>query len=286
VASQKVIRKRISSVRSTQQVTKAMKMVAAAKLRRAQERAEHARAYSDRLAAVLQRLAGAAGSSGHPFLAAAGDHPPHLIVITGDRGLCGAYNSNVIRLAEQFLSSRDGAGATVTAYGRRGRDHFLSRGCKVVREHVNLEGEMGVGLAREIAADAARRFVTGEAGKVFLVYTKFRSAISHQPTIQQLLPIAQADEESDTIDFEYLYEPNAASILGSLLPRYVDTLVFHAMLEATASEHGARMTAMDSASRNASDMIDRLTLAMNRARQASVTTELMEIVGGAEALKG
>jgi F-type H+-transporting ATPase subunit gamma len=156
----------------------------------------------------------------------------------------------------------------------------------LVREHVNLQGDMGVDLAREIAADAAQRFVTGEAGKVCLVYTKFRSAISHQPTVQQLLPIAETEEGSETADSDYLYEPDAVSILRSLLPRYVDTQVFHAMLEATASEHGARMTAMDSASRNASDMIDRLTLAMNRARQASVTTELMEIVGGAEALNG
>jgi F-type H+-transporting ATPase subunit gamma len=263
-----------------------MKMVAAAKLRRAQERAEHARAYADRLAAVLQRLSGVAGSSGHPFLAPAGDASPHLIVVTGDRGLCGAYNSNVVRLAEQFLSSREGADATITACGRRGRDHVRSRGHKLVREHVNVQGDMGVDLAREIAADAARRFVSGEAGKVYLVYTKFRSAISHEPTVQQLLPIARAEEGSETDGSDYIYEPDAVSILGSLLPRYVDTQVFHAMLEATASEHGARMTAMDSASRNASDMIDRLTLAMNRARQASVTTELMEIVGGAEALKG
>jgi F-type H+-transporting ATPase subunit gamma len=286
VASLKVIRKRIASVRSTQQVTKAMKMVAAAKLRRAQERAEHARAYSDRLAAVLQRLAGVAGAGSHPFLAAGGEGPPHLIVVTGDRGLCGAYNHNVVRLADEFLTSSQGDGATITACGRRGRDHFRSRGQKIVLEQVNLQGEMGVALAREMAADAARRFVNGEAGKVFIVYTKFRSAISHQPTIQQLLPITPDDEGRDVPDTDYLYEPDAASILSSLLPRYVDTLVFHAMLEATASEHGARMTAMDSASRNASDMIDRLTLAMNRARQATITTELMEIVGGAEALKG
>jgi len=263
-----------------------MKMVAAAKLKRAQERAEHARAYSDRLAVVLRRLAGVAGASGHPFLATGGEGPPHLIVVTGDRGLCGAYNHNAVRVADEFLASSEGEGATITACGRRGRDHFRSQAQRIVLEHVNLQGEMGVELAREIAADAARRFVRGEAGKVFIVYTKFRSAISHQPTIQQLLPIARDDEGSDALDTEYLYEPDATSILNSLLPRYLDTLVFHAMLEATASEHGARMTAMDSASRNASDMIERLTLAMNRARQASITTELMEIVGGAEALKG
>jgi F-type H+-transporting ATPase subunit gamma len=151
---------------------------------------------------------------------------------------------------------------------------------------VNLQGDLGVELARAIAADASRRFLTGDAGSVYLVYTRFRSAISHEPSIEQLLPISQGTSDGEGGDSDYIYEPDAPSILGSLLPRYVDTLVFHAMLEATASEHGARMTAMDSASRNASEMIDRLTLAMNRARQASITTELMEIVGGAEALKG
>ena len=150
---------------------------------------------------------------------------------------------------------------------------------------MNLSGEMGIDLARKIAADVARRFTSGEAGKIFLIYTRFRSAISHEPSVQQLLPVPSGDEEIQS-EIEYVYEPDAASILASLLPRYVETLVFNAMLEATASEHGARMTAMDSASRNAADMIERLTLMMNRARQASITTELMEIVGGAEALNG
>lgn len=263
-------------------------MVAAAKLRRAQERAEHARAYSDRLGEVLRRLAGVAGAgSRHPFLVpGAVDRPAHVIVITGDRGLCGAYNSNVAKLAEQFVTSKEGANSTITACGRRGRDHLVARGYSIVQEHVNLQGDMGLELARAIAADVAQRFVTAEVGSVYLVYTKFRSAISHQPAIEQMLPIPQRESDGDAVATDYLYEPDAVSILASLLPRYVDTLVFHAMLEATASEHGARMTAMDSASRNAAEMIDRLTLEMNRARQASITTELMEIVGGAEALKG
>jgi len=285
VASQKVIRKRIASVRNTQQVTKAMKMVAAAKLRRAQERAEHARAYSNKLASILAGLSSVAAAEGHPLLKQGQEAPAHAIVISADRGLCGGYNSNIARLAERFIASETGARATVTVCGRRGRDYLVSRGANVVDEHVNLVGEMGIDLARGIAADASKRFVSGETGKVFLIYTRFRSAISHEPTVQQLLPVAPREESSENA-LEYVYEPDAGSILTSLLPRYVETLIFHAMLEATASEHGARMTAMDSASRNAADMIDRLTLMMNRARQASITTELMEIVGGAEALNG
>jgi F-type H+-transporting ATPase subunit gamma len=286
VASLKIIRKRITSVRNTQQVTKAMKMVAAAKLRRAQERAEHARAYADKLASVLRGLGSAPGAESLPLLKAGADAPAHAILISADRGLCGGYNSNIARLAERFLASETGAGATITACGRRGRDHLVSRGANVVQEHVNLPGEMGIDLARAVAEDVSRRFTSGEAGKIFLIYTRFRSAISHEPSIRQLLPVVADDSDGTAEPIDYVYEPSAQAILESLLPRYVETLVFHAMLEATASEHGARMTAMDSASRNASDMIERLTLMMNRARQASITTELMEIVGGAEALKG
>jgi F-type H+-transporting ATPase subunit gamma len=285
VASLKDIRRRIGSVRNTQQVTKAMKMVAAAKLRRAQERAEHARAYSDKLASILHGLGSPQDGEKHPFLKAGANAPAHAIVISADRGLCAGYNSNISRLAERFLASETGAGATITACGRRGRDYLGARGARIVQEHVNLVGEMGIALARGIAADVARRFVAGEAGKIFIIYTRFRSAISHEPSIRQLLPVV-SDDAGDAGTIDYVYEPDAGAILASLLPRYVETLVFHAMLEATASEHGARMTAMDSASRNAADMIERLTLMMNRARQASITTELMEIVGGAEALKG
>ncbi len=261
-------------------------MVAAAKLRRAQERAEHARAYSDKLASILRGLTSAPGAESQPLLNAGSDAPAHVVLISADRGLSGGYNTNIGRLAERFLASETGAVATVTACGRRGRDHLALRGANVVQAHVNLAGEMGIELARAVAADVSNRFVAGEAGKIFLIYTRFRSAISHEPTVRQLRPVAADEQDGPAEPVDYVYEPDAATILGSLLPRYVETLIFHAMLEATASEHGARMTAMDSASRNASDMIERLTLMMNRARQASITTELMEIVGGAEALKG
>jgi len=286
--SLKAIRKRITSVRNTQQVTKAMKMVSAAKLRRAQERAETARAYDDKLREVLARVLASVPEIDHPLLHGREEGPPHVILITADRGLCGGYNTNLVRLAEQFLSSDEGKDATMTVCGRRGRDYFRRRSANIVREHVNLGREFDLTLAREIVADVLDRFTRGEIASIHLVYSRFRSAISQQSHIERLLPIevpgGAADEQAAVK--EYLFEPSPVELVASLLPRYVETRIYRALLEASASEHGARMTAMDSATRNASEMIDRLTLAMNRARQAGITTELMEIVGGAEALKG
>jgi F-type H+-transporting ATPase subunit gamma len=290
--SLKDIRKRIASVRSTQQITKAMKMVAAAKLRRAQEEVEGARPYAQKLAELLDTLSGRVEGASHPLLAEGSSAPAHVVVLTSDRGLCGGYNSNLIKLIEEFLASDAGRDATVTVCGRRGRDHLKPRvGHRLVAAHVNRPGGMDLELAREVTADASCRYQTREAGSVYLVYSRFHSAISQKPVIERLLPIAEAAEAGDPDKREreqtdYVYEPSAAVLLESLVPRYIETRVYQAMLDAVASEHGARMTAMDSATRNASEMIDRLTLEMNRARQAMITTELMEIVGGAEALKG
>ncbi len=285
MASLKAIRKRIVSVRNTQQVTKAMKMVSAAKLRRAQMAAEAARAYSDKLTDLLRGLASSEHAADHPFLRAGSGAPPHVILITGDKGLCGAYNANIIRLVASFLASEEGRGATLAIIGRRGRDYFAKRvGEALVRAHTQVP--VSVELAREIGRDAAERFTSGAAGDVRIAYTRFRSAISQIATLERLLPLRSEDGAGGEAPREYLYEPSAEVILASLLPRYVETRIYHAMLESAASEHGARMTAMDNATRNASEMIESLTLAMNRARQAGITTELMEIVGGAEALKG
>ena len=290
MASLKVIRKRIVSVRNTQQVTKAMKMVSAAKLRRAQAAAESARSYSDKLTELLRGLASAEeGEAPHPFLRPGSDAPAQLIVITGDKGLCGAYNASIIRMATAFLAEERGRGATLTVIGRRAREFFAKRAPdSIVAEHVGVTPDLA--LARAIGRHAAERFVAGEAGEVYVVYTRFRSAISQIPTLDRLLPLRDEAATEATpqqgIGRDYVYEPDPRSILDSLLPRYIETRIYHAMLESAASEHGARMTAMDSATRNASEMIGRLTLAMNRARQAGITTELMEIVGGAEALKG
>jgi len=289
VASLKAIRKRIVSVRNTQQVTKAMKMVAAAKLRRAQEAAENSRAYSEKLTALLQSLSAAPGAGSHPLLQPGADAPPHAILVTADKGLCGGYNANLIRLTERFLASEEGRAATLTVCGRRGRDHFRKTPDSIVSEHVNVAGGVETELASKVAEEATRRFVEGSSGAVYIIYTRFRSAISQQATVERLLPISAesgAAEGQGTEPLDYVYEPDAAAILDRLLPRYVETRIYHGLLESAASEHGARMTAMDSATNNASDMIDRLTLDMNRARQAGITTELMEIVGGAEALKG
>ena len=296
MASLKAIRKRIVSVRNTEQVTKAMKMVSAAKLRRAQLNAENARPYAEKLGVLLTRLGAEAGEGAHPFLGVGAAAPAHLLLISSDRGLCGAYNASLIRLAEEFLASDEGRGARLTVCGRRGHDHLRRRSANIETAHVNRVQGYDLGLAREVAADVSRRFIEGEAGGVYVVYSRFQSAISQQALVEKLLPVgaagpgagAAAEEHSggEVVRSEYLYEPDSATILRSLLPRYLETKVLQVMLEATASEHGARMTAMDNASRNAAEMIDRLTLQMNRARQAGITTELMEIVSGAEALKG
>ncbi|HYC57839.1 MAG TPA: ATP synthase F1 subunit gamma [Candidatus Binatia bacterium] len=281
--SLKHIRKRISSVRNTQQITKAMKMVSAAKLRRAQDAVQNARPYQQRLEELLAGIAAAAGESSHPFLQKGADAPAEVIVITSDRGLCGGYNANLIKKAEAFLRGEDGQSAALITCGRNGSDYFRKRYPERIRARHSGAAELAV--ARAIASEASERFLAGEVGAVYIVYSRFRSAISQLPVVERLLPVESA-ENAAANTVEYVYEPEPAQLLESLLGRYIQTKVFQAFLEATASEHGARMTAMDSATRNASDMIERLTLQMNRARQASITTELMEIVGGAEALKG
>ena len=286
MANLKDIRKRISSVRSTQQITKAMKMVAAAKLRRAQEQVEGARPYADGLSELLSHLLSKVSGHDDPLLAPGTDAPAHMVLLSSDRGLCGGYNANLIRVAVDFLAGADGSDAQVTVCGRRGAEFFAKHlGERLAVEHINRSSGLDFDLASQVASDVSKRFIDGEAGSVWLVYSRFHSAISQEPVIEKLLPLQAADGNgSETLD--YLYEPDADAILRSLLPRFVRTRLYQSMLEATASEHGARMTAMDSATRNASEMIDRLTLEMNRARQAMITTELMEIVGGAEALKG
>ena len=286
MASLKIIRKRITSVKSTQKITKAMKMVSAAKLRRAQEAATAARPYADKLTELLHNVAARVVDSTHPLLQARPEERSiHALLVTADRGLCGGYNSNLIRKTETLLQERGRDRVRLTIVGRRGFDYFKKRGVNIVDKHINLFGGPGDALARSLAEQLAREFADGTTDGVYLIYSRFRSALVQIPTVEQLLPIAQqTTAEAETID--YLYEPDAAQLLDRLLRQYVTVLIHRAFLEATASEHGARMTAMDSATSNASDMIDRLTLDMNRARQGTITKELMEIVGGSEALKG
>jgi F-type H+-transporting ATPase subunit gamma len=286
MASLKAIRKRVSSVKSTQKITKAMKMVSAAKLRRAQEAATAARPYADKITALMGNVAARVGSSSHPLL----EQREHertidVLLVTGDRGLCGGYNTNLIRKAEALLNERGWDNVRLTVVGRRAFDYFKRRPANIVDKHINLFGGPGSALAQDLGERLSREFAEGVTDGVYLVYSHFRSALSQIPTVERLLPIA-ADSAAGADSVDYLYEPDAAALLDRLLRQYVSVLIHRAFLEATASEHGARMTAMDSATRNASDMIERLTLEMNRARQATITKELMEIVGGAEALKG
>jgi len=287
MASLKSIRKRISSVKSTQQITKAMKMVAAAKLRRAQEAAQEARPYADKLSTMLQTVASRVDAdSGHPLLA---ERPTErridLLIVTSDRGLCGGYNAQLIRKAEQFIAEHAGTQVRVTAVGNKGYMYFRRRPVGVAEQHIQMPAGPGLALALELSARVARDYIAEETDGVYLLYSRFRSALSQVPTVERLLPVPpKTDGSSDTLD--YIYEPDEATLLDRLLRQYITTLVLRAFLESIASEQGARMTAMDSATANARDMIDRLTLAMNRARQAAITTELMEIVSGAEALKG
>jgi F-type H+-transporting ATPase subunit gamma len=287
MASLKIIRKRISSVKSTQQITKAMKMVAAAKLRRAQEAAQAARPYAAKLAELLRTVAARAEDLQHPLLARReSERTIDVIVITSDRGLCGGYNFNLIRKAEALVTQRPGVTVRLTAVGNKGLMHFRKRPIGVAEQHTHLGAGPDHGLAMRLAARVASDFAAGTTDGVYLVYSHFRSAMSQVPTVEQILPVAGPGEGGEAAQADYIYEPDAATLLDRLLRQYITTVIDHAFLESIASEHGARMSAMENATANASEMIDRLTLAMNRARQAAITTELMEIVSGAEALKG
>ncbi len=286
MATLKVIRKRISSIRNTQQITKAMKMVSAAKLRRAQEAAVEARPYADKMADLLKNLSSRVSRAAHPLLTTREEKRIQLVLVTSDRGLCGGYNANLIRAAEAFIRSH-GAGKEITLsfVGRKGADYYRRRRGEVGDRYTNFLSMAPEDLAEEIAAKLTSLFVDGQTDAVYLLYSHFRSALSQVPTLEKILPVALNDtEETDQLT-EYLYEPGVEELLSSLLPKITEIKIQRALLEATASEHGARMTAMDSATTNASKMMGSLTLQMNRARQASITRELMEIVGTAEALK-
>jgi len=280
VAGVRDIRRRIRSVRNMQQITKAMKMVSAAKLRKAQQKLNAARPYAHQLQAVLERLSQATGETTHPLLVKRPVQKVVYVVITSDRGLCGGYNSNLIRKTVGLIAETPQEVKLVTV-GRKGRDYFRRGKIEFLAEFVALGDEPSYNQAKEIAQKVVRLYEQGEADEVYLMYTEFVSAINARPTQVKLLPI-EKPEGKQTI--QYIYEPSPEEILGSLLPKYVETQIFRSILEGKASEQGARMTAMSSATDNAKDMIDRLSLIMNRARQAAITKEISEIVGGAAAL--
>ena len=286
MATLKIIRKRITSIRNTQQITKAMKMVSAAKLRRAQEAALLARPYADKMNDILTNLSARVSRSAHPLLATREEKRIQLVLVTSDRGLCGGYNANLVRAAEAFIRTH-GAGKEISLalVGRKGADYYRRRRGETGERYLNFLSTPAEELATVIAEKLIARFVVGETDAVYLIYSHFRSALSQVPTVEKILPVALSETQEPEQLTEYLYEPGAEELLSSLLPKITEIKIQRALLEAAASEHGARMTAMDSATTNASKMMGSLTLQMNRARQASITRELMEIVGTAEALK-
>ena len=274
------IRRRIRSVRNMQQITKAMKMVSAAKLRKAQQKLNAARPYARQLQGVLERLAQAPVDVIHPLLKKRPVQKVVYVVITSDRGLCGGYNANLIRKTAGLIAETPQDVKLVTV-GRKGRDFFRRGKIEFLAEFVALGDEPSYSQAKEIAQEVMRIYEQGEADEVYLMYTEFVSAINSRPTQVKLLPIEKPEGKQSK---QYIFEPSPDEILTSLLPKYVETQVFRSILEGKASEQGARMSAMSSATDNAKDMIDRLSLAMNRARQAAITKEISEIVGGAAAL--
>lgn len=281
-------KRRIRSVQSTQKITKAMKMVAAAKLRRAQEAAEDSRPYTETLQGTLARLAGLSVDVEHPLLKKRAEvSKVGYIVVTADRGLCGGYNTNIIRACTDDIAADERNPAKgIIAVGRKARDFFRKRG-GLEAEFVNLGDKISYADAREIAQYVINAYENEEFDEINIVYAKFVNALRQVPTIVKLLPIEppEASASEEKFNVEYIYEPSAEEILVTLLPRYVGSQIYHAMLEGKASEHGARMTAMGNASDNAGEIIDSLTLKMNKVRQAAITDEILDIVGGAEALK-
>lgn len=305
MASLKAIRKRISTTKSTQKITRAMKMVAGARLARAQSRILALRPYALKTQEILAALAApGAEESGedaierqpdHPFLAARPEQNVALLVLTGDRGLCGAFNTNINKAAERTWREHTAQGRQVQLYtaGRKGRDYLRRRQAPCAADFP-LAGEINLDKARLISRTMVPGLVKGEIDSIYIVYNEFKSAMTQRVVVERLLPLRRAEVSETAANqatagagahIEYIFEPDKRALLDRLVPMYVEISILRALLESTASELGARMTAMDSATKNAKEMIDSLTLAYNRARQAAITKELMEIIGGAEALK-
>lgn len=336
MATLRDLRKRLKAVKNTQKITKAMKMVAASKLKKAQDAILAARPYAVQMQEVLKHIIEHAENlSAHPLMAAREPKRIELVVLTSDRGLCGSFNSSITRYGERYLKENAGRFESIrlSSIGKKGRDHFRRKGFDVFADYQGISANPKFEEADGIAQDLAKRFETGEVDAVYLLYNEFKSAISQKVVLKQLLPIVDLEgwednprvrvgelatysaqarakaehqtelevelpaaepsaerRESKALElqpegFEHVYEPNRDEVLDTLLPQHLAVQLYRAVLESTAAEHGARMSAMDAASRNAKQMIEVLTLRMNRARQAAITTELMEIIGGAEALK-
>lgn len=283
----KDIKRRIKSVKNTRQITKAMKMVSAAKLKKAQDEIVAARPYAEKMLGLIGSLASKASPDSHPLLSATGGNKVGVVLFTSDRGLCGSFNSQLLRNAERFIREKKGSEISLYLIGKRGTEYFKRRGINIIKSRPIGSGRPSYATAVEIANDLTAAYMKGELDEVHIIFSEFHSALTQTPLVQQLLPITPPGEgqKKEEGQGEYIYEPSEGAVLASLLPKYVEVQAFRGLLETSASEHGARMTSMDSASKNAGQMISGLTLVYNRLRQAAITKELMEIIGGAEALK-
>jgi len=280
-------RRRIRSVKNTQQITRAMKFVAAARLRRAQEAALAARPYAKELARVLRSIMSRIDQPEHPLLAHRPEEKILVIVLTGERGLAGAFNSNILRKASEFFRPHKGKKISVIPVGKKGRDALKKAGFRFPAEYVNVLARVNFGTARDIASVVTDLYAKEEADSVYMVFSEFKTVMTPNLVLEKLLPVeaTRADEESasekDSAPVDYIYEQPKEKLLDKLLPRYIETQILRAMLESSAAEHAARMTAMESATNNAGDVIEALTLHMNKVRQAAITKEIIEIVSGA-----
>ncbi len=280
------IQRRIRSVQSTQKITRAMKLVAAAKLRRAQERILAARPYAGKMKELLGNLVAGADGAIHPLLEQREGPRRQVVIVTADKGLAGAFNSNVLRRSLEFIRSSNTQEVTLVVVGRKARDFYRRRQWSIKRDMLGFWDRLAYGHAQELADYFMQQYLAGEVDEVHLIYNEFRSVAVQRPVREQLLPIPRAEDGAGTgADVDYVYEPNPETILGDLLPRHVRMQVYRALMESLAGEYGARMTAMEAATKNAKEMIDVLTIQYNKARQEKITKELLDIVGGAEALK-
>ena len=275
------IRRRIRSVKNTQQLTKAMKTVSAAKLRRAQERVFSARPYAEQLKRVLGNLTARLEDVSHPLLEIRPEERILFLVMTADRGLCGAFNANIIRTAQVFIREHQTRTTHLVMVGRKGRDFFRRRAVPIRSEFVNIFSRLDYGHAKDISQTIIQAYTNAEVDTVYMVYNEFKSVIQQRVVGETVLPLSRADLKETEPRLDYIFEQSPQEIFNRLLPRYVEVQVYRALLESAASEHGARMASMDTATRNAGEMIDMLTLNMNRVRQAAITREIIEVVSGA-----
>ncbi|GMV37518.1 MAG: ATP synthase gamma chain [Fimbriimonadales bacterium] len=286
MATLKQIRARIRTAKSIQQITRAMKLVAAARLKRAQDRVLQARPFSEKMLDLMRQLGAAGDLPDHPLLAVRPIQRGGVLVITSDRGLCGSFNTNILRCAEGLLSERPIEAWRLITVGKKGQAFFSKRGYQLAEHYSFPPTGATLSDAGTVTGRISEMFVSGETDAIYLVYSKFVSPLKQVPSVTQLLPIEPPSDGENGPALDYIFEPSAAELLGRLLPHYLRTLVYQAFIEANASEHGSRMTAMSAATDNAATMIRELTLHANTVRQAGITKELLEVVGGAEALSG